>query len=87
MAGVHPAEDPPGLPILAGRSNLALRIVSSLVLAPIAIAAAYFGGVVFIIFWAVAAAIVFWEWQTLVCAFRLRPYAIVGLQRTMDISQ
>jgi len=67
VAGAHPAEDPPGLPILAGRSNLALRIVSSLVLAPVAIAAAYFDGAVFLIFWAAAALIVFWEWQTLVC--------------------
>jgi phosphatidate cytidylyltransferase len=67
VAGDHPAENPPGLPTLAGRSNLALRIASSLVLAPAAIAAAYFGGVVFIIFWAAAALIVFWEWQTLVC--------------------
>ncbi len=40
MAGAHPAEEPPGLSILAGRSNLVLRIVSSLVLAPVAIAAA-----------------------------------------------
>jgi phosphatidate cytidylyltransferase len=71
VAGAHPAEEPPGrptgLPILAGRSNLALRIVSSLVLAPVAIAAAYFGGAAFVIFWAAAALIVFWEWQTLVC--------------------
>ncbi len=45
-----------------------LRIVSSLVLAPVAIAAAYFGGVVFVAFWAIAAVIVLWEWDTLVCA-------------------
>jgi phosphatidate cytidylyltransferase len=63
----RPAEDPPGLPVLAGRSNLVLRVVSSLVLAPLALAAAYFGGVVFMVFWAAAALIVFWEWQTLVC--------------------
>jgi phosphatidate cytidylyltransferase len=67
VAPTHPAEDPPGLPLLAGRSNLALRVVSSLVLAPLALIAAYFGGVVFIVFWTAAALIVFWEWQTLVC--------------------
>ena len=72
MAGAHPAEDPPrlppqGLPILAGRSNLALRVVSSLVLAPLAIAAAWFGGAVFVGFWLIAALLVLWEWQTLVC--------------------
>jgi phosphatidate cytidylyltransferase len=78
VAGDHPAQDPPGLPILAGRSNLVLRIVSSLVLAPIAIAAAYFGGVVFIIFWAAAALIVFWEWQTLVCAHDRNSVLAIG---------
>ena len=88
MAGAHPAEDPPGLPppglppsslpILAGRSNLALRIVSSLVLAPVAVAAAYFGGVIFIAFWAVAAAIVLWEWQTLVCGHDRNSVLAVG---------
>ncbi len=45
-----------------------LRIVSSLVLAPVAIAAAYFGGYVFTAFWAIAAVLVLWEWDTLVCA-------------------
>ena len=78
MAGDHPAQDPPGLPILAGRSNLVLRIVSSLVLAPIAIAAAYFGGAVFIVFWAAAALIVFWEWQTLVCAHDRNSVLAIG---------
>jgi phosphatidate cytidylyltransferase len=53
---------------MAGRSNLMLRIGSSLVLAPVAIAAAYFGGLVFIAFWAIAALAVLWEWDTLVCA-------------------
>jgi phosphatidate cytidylyltransferase len=53
---------------VAGRSNLMLRIISSLVLAPLAVAAAYFGGLVFFVFWAVAAFAVLWEWQTLVCA-------------------
>lgn len=70
MAGVQPAGDSPsGPPALAGRSNLVLRIVSSLVLAPIAIAAAYFGGLAFIVFWAIAAVLVLWEWDTLVCEF------------------
>lgn len=69
MAGVQPAGDSPsGQPAFAGRSNLVLRIVSSLVLAPVAIAAAYFGGLVFIAFWTAAAILVLWEWDTLVCA-------------------
>ncbi|MDI1345718.1 MAG: hypothetical protein PSV22_16690, partial [Pseudolabrys sp.] len=47
-------------------SNLALRIVSAAVLAPLAVAAAYFGGWPFVLFWAVAAGAVLWEWTRLV---------------------
>ena len=43
-----------------------LRIVSAAVLGPIAIAAAYFGGWSFAVFWAAAAAAVLWEWTKLV---------------------
>ena len=78
MSGAHPAEEPPGLSILAGRSNLVLRIVSSLVLAPVAIAAAWFGGVVFVAFWTIAAVIVLWEWQTLVCGHDRNSVLTVG---------
>lgn len=83
MVGAHPAEDPPGLPppglpILAGRSNLALRVVSSLVLAPLAIGAAWFGGAVFIVFWLIAALVVLWEWQTLVCGHDRNSVLTVG---------
>ena len=78
MAGTHPAGDPPGLPLLAGWSNLALRVVSSLVLAPVAIAAAWFGGVVFIAFWLIAALVVLWEWQTLVCGHDRNSVLTVG---------
>jgi phosphatidate cytidylyltransferase len=68
VAGVQPAGGKrPGLAVLTGRGNLLLRVVSSLLLAPIAIAAAYFGGMVFIAFWAIAALAVLWEWDTLVC--------------------
>jgi len=49
-----------------GRSNLASRVASALVLAPLAIAIAYVGGWPFILFWAVAAVGIFWEWTTLV---------------------
>jgi len=47
-------------------SNLALRVISAAVLGPIAIAAAYFGGWPFAVFWAVAALAVLWEWTKLV---------------------
>lgn len=68
MAGAQPASNiPPGLSFLTGRSNLLLRVLSSLVMAPLAVAAAWAGGLTFLIFWAAAALLVLWEWDTLVC--------------------
>lgn len=46
--------------------NLVLRIVSALVLAPVALAAAYCGGWPFALFWGAAAVAVLWEWTALV---------------------
>ena len=43
-----------------------LRIISAAVLGPIAIAAAYFGGWPFALFWGLAAVAVLWEWTKLV---------------------
>lgn len=69
MAGAEPAgNQTSGLSQLGGRSNLLMRVVSSLVMAPLAVAAAWFGGWIFLAFWAAAAALVLWEWDTLVCA-------------------
>ena len=45
---------------------LVTRVLSALVLAPIAIAAVYFDGWLFRAFWAIAAAAVLWEWVGLV---------------------
>jgi phosphatidate cytidylyltransferase len=78
VAPADPAEHPSGLSILAERSNLALRVVSSLVLAPLAIVTAYFGGVVFTLFWTAAALVVFWEWQTLVCGHDRNSVLAIG---------
>ena len=50
----------------AGRSNLALRIISSAVLAPLTIFVAWVGGLPFAAFWTIAASIVLWEWTGLV---------------------
>lgn len=47
-------------------NNLVLRVASALVLAPVAIATAYFGGWMFALFWAAAALAVTWEWIALV---------------------
>jgi phosphatidate cytidylyltransferase len=47
-------------------SNLVLRIASAVVLAPVALGAAYVGNWPFALFWAVAAIAVLWEWIALV---------------------
>lgn len=47
-------------------SNLTLRIASAVVMAPIAIIAAWFGDWPFALFWTAAAIAVLWEWTTLV---------------------
>jgi phosphatidate cytidylyltransferase len=52
--------------VAALQSNLALRIVSAAVLAPVAVGAAYFGGWSFAVFWAAAAIAVVWEWTRMV---------------------
>jgi len=52
--------------VSAAGTNLALRIVSAAVLAPLALLAAYAGGWLFGAFWGVAAALVLWEWIGLV---------------------
>ncbi len=50
----------------APSNNLLLRVASAVVMAPLAIAAAYFGGWPFALFWAAASLAVLWEWTTLV---------------------
>jgi phosphatidate cytidylyltransferase len=47
-------------------SNLMLRIVSAMVLAPLALGTAYLGGWPFALFWGVAGVAVLWEWIALV---------------------
>jgi phosphatidate cytidylyltransferase len=73
VAGVEPISnaEKAGAPISA--NNLLLRVLSAAVLAPLALAAAYFGGWPFALFWGIAAIIVLWEWMTLVVgpAYRL----------------
>ena len=50
----------------SGGSELILRILSGLVLAPLAVGVAYLGGWAFVAFWSIAALLVLWEWCTLV---------------------
>jgi phosphatidate cytidylyltransferase len=79
VAGAQPAKkDRSGLAAFAGRSNLLLRVITSLVLAPLAIAVAYWGGLVFHCFWSIAALVVLWEWETLVCEHDRNPVLTIG---------
>jgi len=64
VAGAQPVPKPgySGSSGTAPGNNLALRIASAVVLAPLALAAAYVGGLPFDVFWCVAAIGVLWEW-------------------------
>jgi phosphatidate cytidylyltransferase len=55
-------ESPPSAP----PSELRHRIVSGIVLAALAIATAVLGGTLFVMFWAAAALVIFWEWSRIV---------------------
>jgi len=68
-------------PLRAGAfrgSQLALRVGSALVLAPLAIATAYLGGWPFALFWGVAAVGVLWEWTSLVAPGDQRSVLLAG---------
>ena len=69
MAVTDPAQAP---------SNLALRVVSSAVLAPLALLVAYMGGLPFALFWTIAASIVLWEWARMVKAAPTEGTALAG---------
>jgi phosphatidate cytidylyltransferase len=62
------APDPAVVGPASGPSNLLLRVLSSAVLAPLALGVAWLGGITFVIFWTIAASIVLWEWSKLVRA-------------------
>jgi phosphatidate cytidylyltransferase len=65
---------------VTGGDNLSVRLASSLVLAPLALAAAWIGGAVFVIFWAGAAFIIGWEWIKLVAPARdPMPWRVAGV--------
>ena len=64
--------------LVSGRSELALRVCSALLLVPLAIAAAYVGGVAFALFWWAAAAVTLWEWILLVAASHRRTAMTIG---------
>ena len=66
MVGSEPVSNPGNASVPLSANNLLLRVVSAAVLAPLALVAAYVGGLPFALFWGVAALIVLWEWMTLV---------------------
>lgn len=68
MAG----SDPTG----TSRSNLALRVASSAVLAPLALLVAWLGGLPFVLLWTVAASVVLWEWARLVRGAKIEGMAL-----------
>lgn len=67
-----------GAAALIERSNLMTRVASSLVLAPLTVAVAYWGGAALAAFWTVVAFCVLWEWDTLVCAHEKKPVLTIG---------
>jgi phosphatidate cytidylyltransferase len=58
--------------------ELLLRVLSALVLAPVALAVAFFGGWGFALFWLIASIIVLAEWMTLVAAEDRRGTIMAG---------
>jgi phosphatidate cytidylyltransferase len=50
---------------MASRSELTLRVVSAAVLAPLAVGLAHVGGWLFLLFWAIAACGIYWEWRAI----------------------
>jgi phosphatidate cytidylyltransferase len=74
------AEAEPTRPLVtrAPGKELALRVASALVLAPLAIAVTYVGGWPFFVFWGLAAAGVLWEWILLVAPADRRTTLMTG---------
>ncbi|MGA7530889.1 MAG: phosphatidate cytidylyltransferase [Pseudolabrys sp.] len=66
MVGADPASSSDDATKPLSASNLALRVVSAVVLAPLALLTAYLGDWPFALFWGAAALAVLWEWITLI---------------------
>jgi phosphatidate cytidylyltransferase len=73
VVGADPVSGSDGATKTLSASNLALRVLSAVVLAPLALFTAYVGDWPFALFWGAAALAVLWEWITLVVgpAYRL----------------
>jgi phosphatidate cytidylyltransferase len=66
VAGSKPISDAKKAGVPLSVNNLLLRVASAAILAPLALVAAYVGGLPFALFWGIAALVVLWEWMTLV---------------------
>ena len=66
MVGADPASSSDDATKPLSASNLALRVLSAVVLAPLALLTAYLGDWPFALFWGAAALAVLWEWITLI---------------------
>jgi phosphatidate cytidylyltransferase len=69
---------PPASSVKSGAGELILRVASALVLAPLALGSAYVGGWLFVLFWGVAALIVFWEWTSMMAGADRRSVLMTG---------
>ena len=66
MVGIDPISSAEKAGAAMSTGNLALRVTSALILAPLALLSAYVGGWPFAVFWGITALAVLWEWITLV---------------------
>jgi len=66
VVGADPASSSADATKPVSASNLALRVLSAVVLAPLALFTAYLGDWPFALFWGAAALAVLWEWITLI---------------------
>jgi phosphatidate cytidylyltransferase len=76
MANADPARPMP--PAKLGGGELVQRVLSALVLAPLAVGVAYLVGWPFVAFWGIAALTVLWEWTSLVAASERRAILMTG---------
>ena len=60
------ATTPPGSASGRASDTLRLRVISAVVLAPLAVGTAYLGGWPYLVFWTVAAGVIHWEWRNIV---------------------
>lgn len=78
MSGVTP-DSAPATPATAGTSNLLMRVIAAVVLAPVTIAIAWFGGWPWLWLVTAAAGLIYVEWLMIVGAARERVLVAAGL--------